>query len=129
PLASLIGFINTLRGPAADDPPAQQRFLGIMSEQAARMNRLIDDLLHLSRIELIEHQAPSDAVALPALLARLEAGYALRLRERSVSLDLRVPIDVPAVVGDADQITQVLQNLLDNALKYGGEGGTVRIAV
>ena len=58
PLASLIGFIDTLRGPAADDPPAQQRFLGIMGEQAARMNRLIDDLLSLSRIELIEHQAP-----------------------------------------------------------------------
>ena len=57
PLASLIGFIDTLRGPAADDPPAQQRFLGIMGEQAARMNRLIDDLLSLSRIELIEHQA------------------------------------------------------------------------
>ena len=54
PLASLIGFIDTLRGPAADDPPAQQRFLGIMGEQAARMNRLIDDLLSLSRIELIE---------------------------------------------------------------------------
>ena len=59
PLASLIGFIDTLRGPAADDPPAQQRFLGIMGEQAARMNRLIDDLLSLSRIELIEHQPPS----------------------------------------------------------------------
>ena len=62
PLASLIGFIETLRGPAADDPPAQQRFLGIMAEQAARMNRLIDDLLSLSRIELIEHQAPSGTV-------------------------------------------------------------------
>ena len=47
PLASLIGFIDTLRGPAADDPPAQQRFLGIMAEQAERMNRLIDDLLRL----------------------------------------------------------------------------------
>ena len=51
PLASLIGFIDTLRGPAVDDMPAQQRFLGIMAEQAARMNRLIDDLLSLSRIE------------------------------------------------------------------------------
>ena len=61
PLASLIGFIDTLRGPAADDPPAQQRFLGIMAEQAERMNRLIDDLLSLSRIELTEHQAPSQS--------------------------------------------------------------------
>ena len=74
PLASLIGFIDTLRGPAADDPPAQQRFLGIMGEQAARMNRLIDDLLSLSRIELIEHQAPSGTVELRGLVTRLVAG-------------------------------------------------------
>ncbi len=66
PLASLIGFIDTLRGPAADDPPAQQRFLGIMAEQAQRMNRLIDDLLSLSRIELTEHQPPSERVDLGA---------------------------------------------------------------
>ena len=64
PLASLIGFIDTLRGPAADDPPAQQRFLGIMAEQAERMNRLIDDLLSLSRIELTEHQPPTERVDL-----------------------------------------------------------------
>ena len=129
PLASLIGFIDTLRGPAADDPPAQQRFLGIMGEQAARMNRLIDDLLSLSRIELIEHQAPSGTVELCELVTRLVAGFEPRLRERSVKLDLRVPDELPAVIGDADQLTQVLQNLLDNAVKYGREGGTVRLDV
>jgi two-component system phosphate regulon sensor histidine kinase PhoR len=128
PLASLIGFIDTLRGPAADDPPAQQRFLGIMAEQAARMNRLIDDLLSLSRIELIEHQAPSGTVALDDLARRLAAGFEPRLEARSVKLDLRLATDLPAVTGDADQLSQVLQNLLDNALKYGREGGTVRLA-
>ena len=129
PLASLIGFIDTLRGPAADDPPAQQRFLGIMGEQAARMNRLIDDLLSLSRIELIEHQAPADAVELRELVSQLVAGFEPRLRERSAVLDVRIADDVPVVVGDADQLTQVLQNLLDNAVKYGREGGTVRLEV
>jgi two-component system phosphate regulon sensor histidine kinase PhoR len=129
PLTSLIGFIDTLRGPAADDPPAQQRFLGIMGEQAGRMNRLIDDLLSLSRIELIEHQPPSGAVGLNELVARLVAGFEPRLRERSVTLDLRLPSNVPAVIGDADQLTQLLQNLLDNAVKYGREGGTVRLDV
>ncbi len=129
PLASLIGFIDTLRGPAADDPPAQQRFLGIMGEQAARMNRLIDDLLSLSRIELIEHQPPSATVDLHRLVMRLVAGFEPRLKERSVKLDVRMPDDVPAVVGDADQLTQVLQNLLDNAVKYGRESGTVRLEV
>jgi two-component system, OmpR family, phosphate regulon sensor histidine kinase PhoR len=129
PLASLIGFIDTLRGPAADDPPAQQRFLGIMAEQAARMNRLIDDLLSLSRIELIEHQAPSDTVDLHELVARLVAGFEPRLQERSVTLELQMPDDLPAVIGDADQLTQVVQNLLDNAVKYGREGGTLRLEV
>jgi two-component system phosphate regulon sensor histidine kinase PhoR len=129
PLASLIGFIDTLRGPAADDPAAQQRFLGIMGEQAARMNRLIDDLLSLSRIELIEHQPPSATVELSELLARLRAGFEPRLCERSVTIDLRVPCDLPRVIGDADQLAQVVQNLLDNAVKYGRIGGTVRLEV
>jgi two-component system, OmpR family, phosphate regulon sensor histidine kinase PhoR len=129
PLASLIGFIETLRGPAADDPPAQMRFLGIMGEQAARMNRLIDDLLSLSRIELIEHQPPSETVELHELVTRMVAGFEPRLKEQAVTLDLRLPSDLPAVIGDADQLTQVLQNLLDNAVKYGRKGGTVRLDV
>jgi two-component system, OmpR family, phosphate regulon sensor histidine kinase PhoR len=129
PLASLIGFIDTLRGSAADDPAAQQRFLGIMGEQAARMNRLIDDLLQLSRIELIEHQPPTTTVALHELVRRIAAGFGPQLRARAATLDMRVADDVPGVVGDADQLTQVVQNLLDNAVKYGSEGGTVRIDV
>jgi two-component system, OmpR family, phosphate regulon sensor histidine kinase PhoR len=129
PLASLIGFIDTLRGPAADDPPAQERFLRIMSEQAARMNRLIDDLLSLSRIELNEHQPPSGTVELRKLVSQLAAGFAPRLQDRSVTLNVEMPEDVPAVIGDADQLTQVLQNLLDNAVKYGRQSGTVGIKV
>jgi two-component system, OmpR family, phosphate regulon sensor histidine kinase PhoR len=123
PLASLIGFIDTLRGPAADDPPAQQRFLEIMAEQAARMNRLIDDLLSLSRVELSEHQPPSERLALAALLPRLAAAFEPRLAERSVTLELRIADDLPLVAGDSDQMAQVMQNLLDNAVKYGREGG------
>jgi two-component system phosphate regulon sensor histidine kinase PhoR len=127
PLASLIGFIDTLRGPAADDPPAQQRFLAIMAEQAARMNRLIDDLLSLSRIELMEHQPPSARVDLGILLPRLVAGFEPRLEARRVTLDLALASDLPPVTGDSDQLAQVLQNLLENAVKYGREGGTVRL--
>ena len=66
PLASLIGFIETLRGPAADDVAAQRRFLGIMAEQAERMKRVIDDLLSLSRIEITEHQPPEELLDLAA---------------------------------------------------------------
>jgi len=127
PLASLIGFTETLRGPAADDRPAQQRFLGIMAEQGARMNRLIDDLLSLSRIELTEHQPPSDKLDLKLLLPRLVAGFEPRVAERNVRLLVEVAEDLPPIYGDADQMAQVLQNLLDNGLKYGSEGGVLSL--
>jgi two-component system phosphate regulon sensor histidine kinase PhoR len=127
PLASLIGFIDTLRGPAADDPPAQARFLQIMAEQAARMTRLIDDLLSLSRIELTEHQLPTDKVLLPELLRWTAASFEPRVNDRGIHLEVTAPGDLPPVAGDEDQLGQVLQNLLDNAVKYGREGGTVRV--
>ena len=129
PLASLIGFIDTLRGPAADDPPAQARFLDIMAEQAGRMNRLIDDLLSLSRIELTEHQMPADAIRLPDLVERMLAAFEIRLKDRRITLDVWLEPDLPRVTGDADQLEQVLQNLFDNAVKYGRDGGLMRVAV
>jgi two-component system phosphate regulon sensor histidine kinase PhoR len=129
PLASLIGFIDTLRGPAADDPPAQARFLNIMAEQAGRMNRLIDDLLSLSRIELTEHQMPAEDVSLAALIERMLKAFELRLKERRITLDLWMAPDVPRVTGDPDQLEQVVQNLLDNAVKYGREGGLIRVGL
>jgi two-component system, OmpR family, phosphate regulon sensor histidine kinase PhoR len=129
PLASLIGFTETLRGPAADDKPAQQRFLAIMAEQGARMNRLIDDLLSLSRIELTEHQPPSERLDLRRLVPRVAAGFEPRLVERDLHLSMRVDDDIPEIPADGDQITQVLQNLMDNAMKYGRDGGTVVVAV
>ena len=129
PLASLIGFVETLQGPAADDPPAQQRFLAIMAEQGARMNRLIDDLLSLSRIELSEHQVPSDPLDLAGLVHRMVAGFEPRLAERKVQLSTRIEDNLPVVTGDADQMAQVLQNLLDNGLKYGRDGGVLSLDV
>jgi two-component system phosphate regulon sensor histidine kinase PhoR len=129
PLASLIGFIETLRGPAADDPPAQARFLEIMSEQAQRMNRLIDDLLSLSRIEITEHQAPSEYLDVEELTGRILAGFELRIRQRGIRLDFWPEPGLPRVLGDTDQFEQVVQNLVDNALKYGREGGAIRVKI
>ena len=127
PLASLIGFIETLQGPAADDLPAQQRFLVIMAEQASRMNRLIDDLLSLSRIELMEHLAPSERIDLYPLLERTLQLFAPRRLQAQVALEQDIAPNLPRIPADPDQIEQVLQNLLDNALKYGGPGGTIRL--
>ncbi len=127
PLASLIGFIATLQGPASDDPPAQQRFLAIMAEQADRMNRLIDDLMSLSRIELTEHQAPSERVDLAGLVESVVAGFEPRLAGRDMRMDL--PEGLPLIVADADQMAQVATNLVDNALKYGRPDGFVRVAL
>ena len=129
PLASLIGFIATLRGPAADDPPAQARFLEIMAEQAERMNRLIDDLLSLSRIEITEHQPPAGQVDMKGLVERVLAGLQLGIAKRGVRQEWAAPDGLPSIPGDADQLEQVAQNLLENALKYGRAGGVVRVAL
>jgi two-component system, OmpR family, phosphate regulon sensor histidine kinase PhoR len=128
PLAALIGFVETLQGPARDDGPARERFLEIMAREAARMNRLIDDLLSLSRIEISEHLPPQGRIDFGELVPRALAGFEPRIAARRARLDLTLP-DLPLIPGDADQMAQVLSNLLDNALKYGREGGCITLSV
>ena len=118
PLASLIGFIDTLLGPAADDLQAQRRFLAIMQTQAARMRRLIDNLMSLSRIQLMEHDRPRGRVELAPVIANVADGLEPLLQSRNIELAIELAPALSTVRGDADQIAQVLQNLLDNALKY-----------
>jgi two-component system phosphate regulon sensor histidine kinase PhoR len=127
PLASLIGFTETLLGPAEDDPPARRRFLGIMAEPGARMSRLIDDLLSLSRIEMAEHQAPADPVDLKDLVPRVVTAFGPRAGAANVTVEIAP--ETPVLTADADQITQVLNNLLENAVKYGKDAGTTRLTV
>ncbi len=130
PLASLSGFIETLRGHAKDDPGARDRFLGIMLAQAERMSRLIDDLMSLSRIELNEHIAPLGRVDLAMAAVDVIDALAPQAREKTVSFDPVLPPRGGAVVeGDRDQIIQVIQNLIDNAIKYTPKGGVVRVEI
>ncbi len=124
PLASLIGFIDTLRGPAEDDPPARARFLGIMAEQSERMRRLIDDLLGLSRIEVNEHQAPTGSADLAAILQAEAAALAPIVAARGARLEIAAA-PATAAPADAEQLAQVVRNLLENALRHGREGGVV----
>lgn len=127
PLATLLGFIETLQGPARDDAAARERFLAIMKAQAARMTRLVDDLLSLSRIEMREHQPPTEHVSLPALLGTVAEALALRAEERGMRIAVEIAPELPEVIGDADELTQLFQNLLDNAIKYGRAGTAVSV--
>jgi two-component system phosphate regulon sensor histidine kinase PhoR len=128
PLASLSGFIETLRGHAKDDPVARERFLAIMAAQADRMSRLIADLLSLSRIELNEHIPPAGSVDLTYVIMDVVDALTPIARAKSVRLDVTAPArGVARVAGDRDQILQVAQNLVDNAIKYAPPGSTVEI--
>jgi two-component system phosphate regulon sensor histidine kinase PhoR len=127
PLASLVGFIETLLGPARDDAEARQRFLGIMREQAGRMTRLVDELLSLSRIELNEHLAPTGEVDAAALVEEVARGLELRAAERGIRIAPALPRDLPPVLGDRDELAQIFQNLLDNAIKYGRPNSEVKV--
>ena len=130
PLASLAGFIETLRGHAKDDVAARDRFLAIMAQQAQRMSRLIDDLLSLSRIELNEHIAPAGDLDLGLAVADVLDALGPLADERRIRIDTKaVAAGLAVIVGDRDQIIQVVQNLVDNAIKYAGEGGVISIEV
>jgi two-component system, OmpR family, phosphate regulon sensor histidine kinase PhoR len=127
PLASLRGFIETLQSSAKGDSGARERFLPIMAEQASRMTRLIDALLSLSRVEMNAHVPPSDLVDLNDVLNHAKDTLDPLAREMGFRFEAgRFPR--PAVVrGDRDELLQVLQNLVQNAFKYGNKGGQVRI--
>lgn len=118
PLASLLGFVETLQGPAKNDPAARDKFLSIMREQAQRMARLIDDLLSLSRIEQHMHVRPAEAVDFTMLVAHIVDTLTPMAEENDIplALDLEPNVIVP---GDRDELARIAENLIENALKYG----------
>jgi two-component system phosphate regulon sensor histidine kinase PhoR len=126
PLASLLGFIETLSGPARDDEAARVRFLTIMQDQARRMTLLVEDLLSLSRIEMQEHMPPDARADLERVL-RGVAG-ALEMKAHDKDMIIEVALDhLPPIIGDRDELAQVFENLIDNAVKYGRAGTAVRV--
>ena len=130
PLASLTGFIETLQGHARNDPVARESFLAIMYSQADRMRRLIEDLMSLSRIELAEHIRPSGTVDLSVAVVDVVDALEPLAKEKNVTFNRQSPPPGVALTpGDRDQILQVIQNLIENALKYSVLGGVVEVDV
>lgn len=129
PLTSVLGFIETLRGAARDDPTARERFLAIMQTEAERMVRLVRDLLQLSKVEAQERQRPTERHDIARLV--LAAVHTLRPYAEANSVRLTLSgLDKPVeIFSDPDQITQVATNLVENAIKYGGQGKEVSVAL
>lgn len=127
PLSTLVGFIETLRGPAKDDPEAHDRFLEIMHEQSLRMSRLVNDLLSLSRIELNEHTPPRGNADLPRILASVKTTLDMQATAKNMEIQLDIEAGLPPVAGDEDELAQVAQNLIENAIKYGRTGTPIRV--
>lgn len=120
PLTAMLGFIETLRGAAKDDPVARDRFLEIMENEGNRMNRLVDDLLSLNRVESQERVRPREQVDLGRHLQSTLHTLAPLAAEAGTKLSIDAPEADIIVLGDADQLKQVFTNLIENAIKYGG---------
>jgi two-component system, OmpR family, phosphate regulon sensor histidine kinase PhoR len=128
PLASLLGFIETLQGPARDDTEARTRFLAIMREQATRMARLIDDLLSLSRAEQRAHQQPVEVIDLRIIVREIVELLDHSASERGVALSAELPDEPMNIRGDRDDLLRLVENLVENGIRYGRAGKRVEIA-
>lgn len=128
PLAAVSGFIETLQGPARNDPAARERFLGVMAEQASRMKRLIDDLLSLSRIEMRAHVPLTADVDVAELAGHAVETLAPLAEDLGVRMEMTIEERPLLVRGDRDELLQVFTNLVENALKYGASGGRVVVS-
>jgi two-component system, OmpR family, phosphate regulon sensor histidine kinase PhoR len=129
PLAAVSGFIETLRGHARNDEAARDQFLDIMAVEAARMRRLIDDLLSLSRIEMNEHVKPEGRIGVESVVRQAVAALKPLAAQDGMTVTVKAEAGLPEVTGDHDELVQLFQNLIHNAIKYGREHGKVDISI
>lgn len=129
PLTAMMGFIETLLGPANGDPVARNRFLSIMQTEAVRMNRLVMDLLSLSRVEAEEYRQPAERVNIAHLIQAVADALAPAATRYGARIEIKGKTSEADVAGDPDQLRQVFYNLVENAMKYGRAGGTVTLCL
>ncbi|WP_417248957.1 ATP-binding protein [Celeribacter sp.] len=129
PLTAVLGFIETLMGPASDDAEARKRFLGIMDREAKRMNRIVGDLLSLSRVEAERRVRPKETIDVCALVRSVAVALKPVAKARGVTITLDGVEEAAELRGDRDQLTQVFTNLIENAIKYGGADHEVSVCV
>jgi two-component system phosphate regulon sensor histidine kinase PhoR len=127
PLTAIQGFAETLLGGALDDQANRKRFVEIIREHAQRLARLTDDLLKLSRIEAGRLELELRPVSVAALVNRCVETARLKAESKRLRITVELPEDLPPVRGDAAQLDEVLQNLLDNALQYTPPGGQINV--
>jgi two-component system, OmpR family, phosphate regulon sensor histidine kinase PhoR len=129
PLASIVGFIETLQGPAKEDESAREQFLGVMHEQAKRMTALVSDLLSLSKIEMNAHSVPVNRVDMLRLARAERESFAWLAKQKNMQIIVSSGDEVPEVRGDENELRQVVHNLIGNAIKYGHENTDIHINV
>ncbi|MEK6746990.1 MAG: ATP-binding protein [Pseudomonadota bacterium] len=129
PLASIIGFIETLRGPAKDDAKARDEFLRVMGDQAERMSKLVNDLLSLSKIEMNAHSTPISRVDFLKIVRTEKQHFEWACKQKNITLKVKVNDNLPATKGDDDELAQVVRNLLGNAIKYSNPDTEIVVTV
>ena len=129
PLVSIKGFLETISNSAKDDPKAQEKFIKIMQEQANKMEILILDLMSLSRIEMQEHIQPDGKVNMKEIIDSIQNIPNKILNKKNIKINSNIEDHLPLVRGNYEKLSEVVQNIYDNAIKYTKENTTISIAL
>ena len=129
PLTSIMGYIETLQGHAKKDVKMQKVFLDLMNKQAGKMERLISDLMSLSRLEIDELKPISSTCSVKEIIEELVNSLKPLSLDNNVSLSFKIPKNFSSVIGDPSQLRQLFSNLIENAIKYSGKKSKVNIYI